>query len=345
MVVNMLTYQVLDKKNNEEKGVIDKEAERLYSKLHHLGWTIEQCKEIAPLTYKINKLKKEKGVYILAHSYLTPEIIFGVSDSVGDSLGLSKKAREVEEQTILFCGVEFMAETAKILNPEKTILVPRKGIGCSLADSITAKDVKKLKEKYPGVPVVCYVNTTAEVKAESDICCTSANAKKIVESLDSDKVIFIPDYNMGSNLAKITGKEIITYNGHCDTHNVATLKNFGDIINRPDVVSLSHLECKAEIVFNSDESGGTGDMQRFVKNAPEDKTILFLTEQGFIDRMKVEHPELHFADSNLICPFMKMNHLEDILEALENPTDKNIIELDEDIIVRAHKAVNNMLKY
>ena len=324
---------------------IEKEAQRLYSKLGHLGWTLNDCLDIAPLTLRINKFKKERGVHILAHSYQTPDIIFGVADNVGDSLGLSKKATEVKEDTILFCGVEFMAETAKILNPEKTVLVPKRGIGCTLADSITGKDVRKLKEKYPGATVVCYVNTTAEVKAEADVCCTSANARKIVEKLDSDIIIFVPDYNMGVNLAKITGKKIITYKGHCRTHDRMTKEKLELLKKNKETLVFSHFECKPEIIELSDLVGGTGDMHRFSKSSKTSKEVLFVTEQGFIDRMKVEYPHLKFLDSNMICPMMKQSNLINILDCLENPKKENIIEIEEEIRKRAFNAVNNMLKY
>ncbi|MHA1399766.1 MAG: quinolinate synthase NadA [Candidatus Heimdallarchaeaceae archaeon] len=328
-----------------DSELIEKEVDRLHAKLGVLGWPREVCREIAPYTLRINQIKKERGIHVLAHSYQTPDIIFGIADSVGDSLGLSKKATEVEEDTILFCGVEFMAETAKILNPEKKIIIPKRGVGCTLADSITGEDVRRLKEQHPGAPVVCYVNTTAEVKAESDICCTSANAKKIIESLENDTIIFVPDFNMGNNLAKITGKTIITYNGHCRTHNKITREALAELLDDPSVISISHLECKPEIVFSSDQAGGTGDMHRFAKSTDTDKTILFVTEQGFIDRMKVEYPNLKFADSNMICPMMKMNNLQNILETLENLKPENFVELDEEVRVKAFNAVNNMLKY
>lgn len=324
---------------------IEAEVERLYAKLQYVGYTKEDCERIAPLTLEINRLKKEKNVSILAHSYQTADIIVGVADHVGDSLGLSKKATTIPEQTILFSGVDFMAETVKILNPEKTVLVPGKRRGCTLADSITAEDVKRLKAEHPRAPVVCYVNTSAEVKAESDICCTSANALKIIQSLDAEEIIFIPDHNMGENLAKLTGKKIITWKGYCRTHHMATLRKLAELLDDPDVISFAHLECRPEVIEKVDLYGGTGDMTRFLKTAPSDKKIFYVTEQGFIDRMKTEHPELQFVDSGLICYNMKINTLENILLALLNPTEDNIVELDEDVRQRAYKAVNNMLKY
>ncbi|MHA1687140.1 MAG: quinolinate synthase NadA, partial [Candidatus Heimdallarchaeaceae archaeon] len=307
-----------------DKEEIEKEAARLYEKLKHLGFSKEYCANIAPITLEINRLKKEKNISILAHSYQTADIIAGVADFVGDSLGLAKKATTIPQQTILFSGVDFMAETVKILNPEKTILVPGKRRGCTLADSITAEDVRKLKEAHPGAPVVCYVNTTAEVKAESDICCTSANVLKIIETLDADTIIFIPDFNMGQNLARLTGKNIITWKGFCKTHHIATVKKFQRQLLDPIIVSFAHLECRPEIIERVEFYGGTGDMTRYLNDPIPDRKILFLTEQGFIDRMKMEHPELSFEDSGLICVNMKINTLENILLALSHPTEENI---------------------
>ena len=181
---------------------LDSEAARLFSRLGPLGWSIDACRTYAPLTLEINRLKKEKNAVILAHSYQTPDIIYGVADFTGDSYGLSKQAAQTKAGTIIFSGVKFMAETAKLLNPQKKVYVPSMDAGCSLADDISAEDVRMLRKQHPGAPVVCYVNTTAEVKAESDVCCTSANAKKIVESFQERKIIFIPDEHMAKNLAR-----------------------------------------------------------------------------------------------------------------------------------------------
>ncbi|MCK5346004.1 MAG: quinolinate synthase NadA, partial [Candidatus Heimdallarchaeota archaeon] len=224
-------------------------------------------------------------------------------------------------------------------------IVPERGRECTLADSITGHDVRELKSKHPGAPVVCYVNTTAEVKAESDICCTSANAKKIIEGLEEDTIIFIPDENMGKNLAKITGKNIIIWNGYCRTHNAITTKRLEKLLKDPDVETFAHLECKPEIIEIVDYVGGTGDMHKFAELSSEGKKILYLTEQGFIDRMKIEYPPVQFVDSKMICVSMKRNDLYTALQALENTTKDHIIELDEKVRLKAYKAVNNMLKY
>jgi len=341
----MVVIEEAPKVAEEDDTLLEQEVNRLYSKLKKLGWDKSACESIAPYTLKINTLKREKGFKILAHSYQTADIVFGIADIVGDSLALAKKATEIKEKRILFCGVDFMAESVKILNPDKLVLVPERGRDCTLADSITGDDVRKLKEENPGVPVVCYVNTNADVKAESDICCTSANAKKIIESLDADTIIFIPDENMGKNLAKITGKKIITWPGYCRTHNALSIKRLEKLISDDKTKTFAHLECRPEIVESVDYLGGTGDMHRYSAQASKGDKVLFLTEQGFIDRMKIEYPDVVFEDSKMICVSMKRNDLVSTLKALENPTDDNVIELDEDIRKKAYKAVSNMLKY
>jgi len=230
------------------------ETLRLFQKLKDVGWTKSDCEIIAPITLEINFIKKEKNAIILAHSYQTPDIIFGVSDYAGDSLGLSLRAQNTDAAIILFSGVVFMAETAKILSPEKTVIVPSIKAGCSLADSITAEDVINLKSQYPGVPVVCYVNSTAEVKAESTICVTSANVEKIVSQFDSNQIIFIPDVNMGKYLQRIMPeKEIIQYQGTCVVHDNISKESILETRNmHTELVVLAHSECPPDVLDNVD---------------------------------------------------------------------------------------------
>ncbi|MCG3220789.1 MAG: quinolinate synthase NadA, partial [Candidatus Heimdallarchaeota archaeon] len=288
--------------------------------------------------------KKSRRAVILAHNYQLGEVQ-DIADFVGDSLELSQNADRTDAEVIVFCGVHFMAETASILCPDKIVLLPDIHAGCPMADMVTAEGLRQRKKELPGVTVVCYINSSAEVKAESDICCTSANAKKIIESVDSDTIIYLPDRNMGENLARITGKKIITWEGYCRTHHAVSPRKFEQELKDNEIISFSHLECRPEIVKSSTKTGGTGDMHRFLNEAPSSKKILFLTEQGFIDRMKVEYPHLNLVDSNMICPNMKENNLVAILEALENPKEENYITLDENIRKRAYKAVTRMLKY
>ena len=219
----------------------------------------------APLVHEINKLKKEKNIAILTHNYQTPEIFHCVSDIVGDSLKLAYEARDVEADTIILCGVHFMAETAKILSPEKNVLIPDNRAGCSLSESITAADIRLLKEKYPGVPVVTYVNTSAEVKAETDVCCTSGNAKHVVESLGTDTVIFLPDEFLAQNIAAQTNVKIISWKGRCEVHErftAAEIMSYKE--QHKDIVVLAHPECSPDVVAVSDYTGSTAGMSNYL---------------------------------------------------------------------------------
>ena len=237
------------------------EAKRLKAEMEHLGYSLNECMLFAPLTLEINRLKKEKNAIILAHNYQRPEILFGIADFVADSYALSVEAKKTGADMIVFCGVVFMAETAKILSPSKKVLIPSLEAGCSLSESITGADVRALKEKHPNVPVVCYVNTSAEVKAECDACCTSANALKVIEAMPGNEVIFLPDKFMAANLQKQTKKKLHSWHGTCIVHEtfsaaqiLAYKKQF------PDAKVLSHLECEPEVIAVSDMAGGKSDM-------------------------------------------------------------------------------------
>ncbi len=322
------------------------ETDRLYNSLKNVKWSKDDCELIAPLTLEINKLKKEKNAVILAHSYTTPDIIFGVSDFSGDSLALSKKAASTNAEIIIFAGVLFMAETAKILSPEKTVLIPDREAGCSLADSITAEDVRELKSKYPGIPVVAYVNTSAEVKAEVDICVTSANVIKIINSLDSDKIIFLPDKNMANYIRSETNKTIIDWEGVCVVHNEFTSDTI--IESRKmfqDLVVIAHSECPPDVLSEVDMVGGTSDMQRYIMEHPDKKNLFLVTECGLSDRFSVEFPDRNFYGTCSLCPYMKMNSLKNILEVLKDPKPEQHVELDPSLIERAKNSINEMLKY
>jgi len=296
---------------------------------------------IAPYIYEINKLKKEKDVTILAHNYQAPEIFYGIADIVGDSLGLAIDGSNVKTDKILMCGVHFMAETAKIMSPDKNVILPDFSAGCSLAESITAQDVREMKKKYPGVPVVTYVNTTAEVKAETDICCTSANAVKIVESLNVDKVIFLPDEYLAKYVATKTDVKIISWKGKCEVHEQFKESEIHELKKRyPELAVVSHPECSPEVISASDFTGSTGAMIDYVKNTKA-KDIFLVTECSMGDNIKAENPEINFVKPCNLCPHMKKITLASILNALKNNT--NFIEIDPKIISKSRAAIEKMI--
>ncbi len=294
----------------------------------------------APLIEKINKLKKEKNAIILAHNYQTPEIYHGVADIAADSLALAIEAAKTSANKIIMCGVHFMAETAKLMNPTKKVYLPDMQAGCSLASSITGKDVRLLKQKYPGVPVVSYVNTSADVKAETDICCTSANAVKVVESLNVDKVIFLPDQYLANYVAKNTKVKIISWKGTCIVHEQFTAKEIEDIKNHnPGIKVIAHPECPPDVIEASDFAGSTSGMVKYVKdNQP--KKVMLVTECSMSDNVEADNPNVSFIKPCNLCPYMKKIDLKKILDCLEN--DTNEIILDDKTIAAARKSVVKM---
>ncbi|MBI5412003.1 quinolinate synthase NadA [Candidatus Peregrinibacteria bacterium] len=323
---------------------LKKEAERLFCHLKSLSWSYDDCLTYAPLTLEINTLKRQRHAVLLAHSYQTPDIVYGVADFTGDSYGLSVEAKKTDASVIVFCGVRFMAETAKILNPKKRVLLPAPDAGCSLADSITAADVRILKKKHPGVPVVCYVNTAAEVKAESDVCVTSANALKIIEALQGKKIIFIPDKLMAANLAMLTHKEIISWNGTCVVHerfDVAQLR--AQRHEHPGLKILAHSECNSDIMKEADLMGGTTDILRTVKNS-RDRDFMIVTECGLVDRLRSEFPEKRFLGTCNLCPFMKKNTLRNIRQVLLKPRKDQVVEIPETVRKKAERALERMFE-
>ncbi len=296
----------------------------------------------APLVHEINKLKKEKNIAILTHNYQTPEIFHCVSDIVGDSLKLAYEARDVEADTIIVCGVHFMAETAKILSPEKNVLIPDNRAGCSLSESITAADIRLLKQKYPGVPVVTYVNTSAEVKAETDVCCTSGNAKHVVESLGTDTVIFLPDEFLAQNIAAQTDVKIISWKGRCEVHErftAAEIMSYKE--QHKDIVVLAHPECSPEVVAVSDYTGSTAGMSNYVKdNQPE--RVIMVTECSMSDNVAIENPNVNFIRPCNLCAHMKRISLKKIYDAIR--FNQFQIEVEDQIIDRARLAIDRMLE-
>ena len=280
----------------------------------------------APLIEKINKLKKEKNAVILAHNYQTPEIYHGVADIAADSLALALEASKTSADIIVLCGVHFMAETAKLMSPEKKVLIPDMDAGCSLAASLTGADVRLLKKKYPGVPVVSYVNTSADVKAETDVCCTSANAVKVVESLNADRVIFLPDQHLANYVAKQTKVKIISWKGSCIVHEQFSPKEIQDIRNaNPGIKVIGHPECPSDVLDACDFAGSTGGMIDYVKkNQP--KKVMLVTECSMSDNVQADNPSVEFIKPCNLCPYMKKITLQKILNCLENETNEIFIE-------------------
>jgi quinolinate synthase len=315
----------------------------------------------AEIAIEINQLKKERNAVVLGHNYMEPVLFHTIPDFRGDSLDLSRKAATTDKDIIIFCGVKFMAETAKILNPSKTVLMPAERAGCSLAESITAADVRALKRKYPGVPVVTYVNTYADVKAESDICCTSGNAVAVVESLKSDTVIFLPDQYLAANVAQMTGKHIIFpsltgnadtnlldvqmigWHGKCEVHEKFSVEDIKAVREQfPDVVVVSHPECSPEVVAASDFAGSTNAMIKFVQDSKAPH-YLVLTECSMGDNIAAANPEKDLLRLCMVhCPHMNMITMENVRDSLLYT--RTVIEVPEDIRVRAYTAVERMIQ-
>ncbi len=295
----------------------------------------------APDIEAINRLKRERNAVILAHNYQTPEIFHGVADIVGDSLLLAREAMRVDADVIVLAGVHFMAETAKLLNPTKTVLIPDTRAGCSLADSITAEDIKLLRQRYPGVPVVAYVNTSAAVKAESDICCTSGNAKKIVESLGVPEVIMLPDEYLAQNIAAQTNVKIITWAGHCEVHERFNAQEIADLrAAHPGITVLAHPECPPEVVAVSDFAGSTAAMSDYVAREKPARVVL-ITECSMSDNVAVAHPGTEFIRPCNLCPHMKRITLPNIRECLE--TMQTQVQIEPALMERARRSVERML--
>lgn len=340
------------------------ETHAMYDKLSGLLSTTVPDFELrikADIAAEINRLKIEKNAVILGHNYMEPALYYSIPDYVGDSLELSRKAAQSDKDIIVFCGVKFMAETAKILNPTKKVLVPSPKAGCSLAESITAEDVRELKARFPGVPVVTYINTYADVKAESDICCTSGNAVAVVNSLNTDRVIFIPDEYLAANVARETGKQIIYptrdprqrfqedldyqmvgWPGRCEVHEKFTVEDITNVRKQfPDVVILAHPECSPEVVEASDFSGSTTAMIKYVQKtrAPH---YLMLTECSMGDNVAAANPDKEMLRlCSVRCPHMNEITLEDTLASLQKEQFEVVI--DEEIRQKAYVAVERML--
>jgi quinolinate synthase len=327
-----------------EKDVVTRnvfrETATIYERVRHiipeLEWPVH-----ASYISTILELKRKLNAIVLAHNYQTPEIFHGVSDLTGDSLALAREAANTEADIIILCGVHFMAETAKLMNPLKTVLIPDLEAGCSLASSVTAADVRLLREKYPDAPVVTYVNTSAEVKAESDICCTSANALQVVESLKADRVIFLPDEFLGRYVASRAKAEVILWKGHCEVHEKFTAKDLiGYREHYRDLVILAHPECPPDVLAEADYVGSTAGMiQEVAERRPQ--RVLLVTECSMSDNVAVEFPQINFVRPCNLCPHMKRITLPKILESLRSM--KHVVEVDPLVAERARRAVQRML--
>lgn len=313
-------------------------------------YSLKKCEELTPLINEINELKEEKNAVILAHSYVAPEIVYGVADFIGDSYYLSKSAIETKAKMIVFAAVRFMGETAKILNPGKEVLIPGLLDGCTLADAINAKQVKDLRQQFPDYTFVCYINTTAEVKAECDVCVTSANVYTIVENIPNEKIYFLPDKLMGQNLAaemKRRGipKDIQYYSGTCYVHEEYSPDDVFRIRTEyPNAKIVSHPECSPVVCENSDFVGSTSQILDYMLKA-EAQEFLMLTECGLSARLQVEFPNKKLVGSCSLCKYMKSNSLSDILRVLKNPTSRDRVIITEDVRLRALKSIEAMFKY
>jgi quinolinate synthase len=312
----------------------------LYNRVRHLIPPIEWpvfASDIAAILL----LKQARDAVILAHNYQTPEIFHCVADITGDSLALAREAMNVDAKVIVLAGVHFMAETAKLLNPEKTVLIPDLRAGCSLAESITPEDVRLMRARYPDAPVVAYVNTSVAVKAESDICCTSANAKKIIESLGAERVIMLPDEYLAQNVAKQTKVQIIAWAGHCEVHQRFTAAEVAALREgHPGVVVLAHPECPPEVIAAADYAGSTADMAAYV-GREKPKRVVLMTECSMADNITVGNPEVEFVRPCNLCPHMKRITLANIRSALEEM--RHEVTIDPALAERARAAVARML--
>ncbi len=327
-------------------GSVAAETDPIFNRVEHVIPRVEWPVH-APYVAAINRLKRERNAVILAHNYQVPEIFYTVADIVGDSLALAMQAEKTDADVIVMCGVHFMAETAKLVNPSKTVLVPDLKAGCSLAESITAADVRLLREKYPGTPIVTYVNTSAEVKAESDVCVTSGNAVQIVEALGAPRVVFLPDEYLAKYVASKTSVEIVAWKGHCEVHERFSGKDVrrfrqGD----PSLVVLAHPECPPEVLAEADYVGSTQGMTEYVgelSGAQRAPRVLLLTECSMADNVSGRYPNVEFVRPCNLCPHMKRNTLPKVLHSLEAMEYE--VTVAPQIAQRARRAVERMLEY
>lgn len=334
---------------------IEKEAERLHWQLSgvrcdpHNRYTLEYCSQLALKTLEIQSLKQTQNAILLAHSYVLPEIVYGVADFKSDSYALALEARNTKAKKVVFAGVVFMAETVKILSPETEVLIPDPQSGCSLADSLSAKELQDLKRQHPNAAVVCYINSTAEVKAESDVCVTSANVYRIIEKVPQEEILFVPDRLMAANIRRELkqrqcDKKIYSSQGTCEVHDQFNSQIIQEEKSKiQDLKVLSHPECTTEITEISDYVGSTGGMMEYVKRSPYNN-FLMLTECGLVGRLEVELPEKNFVAGCKLCPYMKLNSLDKIIQVLKSPREDQVIKVPEDVRKRARKSIDKMFE-
>lgn len=331
-------------KGLEYTDEVAKSTAPIYQKLAR-QYREDYWKTLAPYIHEINRLKKEKNAVILAHNYMTPDIFYGVGDIVGDSLKLAQEAAKTQADIIVQCGVHFMAETSKVLCPDKKVLIPDMKAGCSLAESITAADVRALKAQHPGIPVVTYVNTSAEVKAESDVCCTSSNALKIVNALGKEghsTVIMTPDKFLAQNVAAQTDVKIIIWDGACIVHERFTAQDVKRVrAQHNGAIVLAHPECPPEVIAESDYTGSTAQMDDYIKKNQPKKAVL-MTECSMSDNIASANPEVEMIGACQMCPYMKRISLPKILACLQNESPE--VTVPAEIIPRARRAVERMLE-
>ena len=331
-------------------------ADTLYAKLknvnlagHNCRFSFQDCEELIPMINEINRLKKEQNAVILVHSYVSPEIIYSVADYVGDSYALSKNAMHTDAKKIIFVAVRFMGETAKLLNPNKEVLIPSTPNGCSLADSIDGEDIRKLKEQFSDYSFICYINTTAEVKAQCDVCVTSSNVYDIVENIDNDKIFFLPDKLMGENIIKEmqkrrVKKDIKLWDGTCYVHEEYEAETIDFLrAQYEDLKVLSHPECSPAVINQSDFIGSTSQLLNYIKEQKAEN-FLMLTECGLSSRIQVEMPEKRFVGTCSMCRYMKANNLKDILRVLKSPNKEDKVNIEQTIIQKANKCLEEMFR-
>lgn len=315
-------------------------TDHIYPKVRHLV-TEAEWQLYAPLIEAINRLKAERNAVVLAHNYQASQIFFGISDYTGDSLGLARQAAESDAEVIVVCGVHFMAETAKLLNPQRTVLIPDPEAGCSLADSITAADIRELRRQHPGVPVVTYVNTSAEVKAECDICCTSSNAVEVVESLGAEQVIFLPDGHLARYVAAHTDVDIIDWRGVCIVHDEFRVSDMRALRRQhPGIKVAVHPECQEEVQHEADVVGSTSQLAAFIETERPEKVAL-ITECTMSGNLSSAYPQTQFIQPCSLCPYMKKITLEKVYESLR--TLEPTVEVPEDVAQGARAALARML--